>query len=178
MKTSHHFSLQKKFNFTQWLFAACFSTLLTLPGHVLAKTGDTDQPMHIESNNQSLDITNNVATFTDNVTITQGTIKIVADKVVVTSPQGDQSKAIINAYGNPLTFYQLQDDGLPIEGYSNQMKYELELEKITLTGNAYISQLDSHVKGDNIVYLVKEQKLEAKGKKVFTVLNPKQAENK
>lgn len=139
-----------------------------------AKTGDTEQPMHISSVNQSLDITNNVATFTDSVIITQGTIKITADKVVVTTPNGDQKKAVVEAFGAPLKFSQLQDDGKPIEGHADKMRYELETEKIILTGNAFISQLDSNVKGDNIVYLVKEQKLEATGKKVFTVLNPKQ----
>ncbi|WP_245711026.1 lipopolysaccharide transport periplasmic protein LptA [Thorsellia anophelis] len=140
----------------------------------VAKTGDTEQPMHISSNSQSLDITNNIATFTDSVVITQGSINIIADKVVVTTPNGDQTKAVVDAYGSPLKFSQLQDDGKPIEGHANQMRYELEIEKITLTGNAFISQLDSNVKGDKIVYLVKEQKMEAKGDRVITILNPKQ----
>ncbi|MFC0178671.1 lipopolysaccharide transport periplasmic protein LptA [Thorsellia kenyensis] len=159
---------------------ACLSLIIlsSTTLSVTAKTGDTDEPMHITSDDQSLDMTNSVATFTNNVVITQGTIKITADKVVVTTPGGDQEKAIIDAYGSPLTFYQLQDDGLPIEGNANHMRYELASEKITLNGNAYISQVDSHVKGENIIYLVKEQRLEAKGKKVTTVLNPKQAEKK
>lgn len=138
------------------------------------KTGDTEQPMHITSNSQSLDITNNIATFNDSVVITQGSINIIADKVIVTTPNGDQNKAVVDAFGSPLKFSQLQDDGKPIEGHANQMRYELESEKITLTGNAFISQLDSNVKGDKIVYLVKEQKMEAKGERVVTILNPKQ----
>ena len=41
------------------------------------------------------------------------------------------------------------------------MHYELAKDFVELTGNAYIEQLDSNVKGDRITYLVKEQKMQA-----------------
>ncbi|MDP1238718.1 LptA/OstA family protein, partial [Klebsiella pneumoniae] len=44
----------------------------------LSKTGDTDQPIHIEYDQQSLDMQCNVVSFTVNVVVTQGTIKINA----------------------------------------------------------------------------------------------------
>ncbi|WP_323133942.1 LptA/OstA family protein, partial [Klebsiella michiganensis] len=43
--------------------------------------------------------------------IAQGTIKINADKVVVTRPGGEKGKEVIDGYGNPATFYQMQDNG-------------------------------------------------------------------
>ena len=61
----------------------------------LAVTGDTDKPIHIDSDQQSLDMDSNVATFTGNVVVTQGTIKINADKVVVTRPGGEQGKEVV-----------------------------------------------------------------------------------
>ncbi|MDR8274069.1 lipopolysaccharide transport periplasmic protein LptA, partial [Acinetobacter baumannii] len=76
----------------------------------LAKTGDTDQPIHIESDQQSLDMQGNVVTFTGNVVVTQGTIKINADKVVVTRPGNEKGKEVIEGFGNPATFYQMQDN--------------------------------------------------------------------
>lgn len=57
----------------------------------------------------------NTVTFIDNVVIKQGTIEIKADKVVVTRPGGDQSKMIIEGFGNPVTFYQMQDSGKPVK---------------------------------------------------------------
>ncbi len=57
-------------------------------------TGDTEQPIHIESDTQSLDMQGNVVTFTGNVVVTRGTIKINADKVVVTRPGGEQGKRL------------------------------------------------------------------------------------
>ncbi|XTZ38882.1 lipopolysaccharide ABC transporter substrate-binding protein LptA [Salmonella enterica] len=147
----------------------------------LAVTGDTEQPIHIDSDQQSLDMAGNVVTFTGNVVLTQGTIKINADKVVVTRPGGEQGKEVIDGYGNPATFYQMQDNGKPVKGHASQMHYELAKDFVVLTGNAYLEQLDSNIKGDKITYLVKEQKMQAfsdKGKRVTTVLVPSQLQDK
>ncbi len=84
------------------------SSLLAASIPAFAVTGDTDQPIHIESDQQSLDMQGNVVTFTGNVIVTQGTIKINADKVVVTVPGGEQGKEVIDGYGKPATFYQMQ----------------------------------------------------------------------
>ena len=46
---------------------------------------DTNKPINIVSDNQSLDMENSVVTFTDNVVITQGSILIKANKVVLTA---------------------------------------------------------------------------------------------
>ena len=147
-----------------------------------ALTGDSEKPVNIDSANQALDMQGNVATFTGNVIVTQGSIKITADKVVVTRPGGDNKKTVVDAWGNPATFYQLQDDGKPVKGHAAKMRYELAKDFVELTGNAYIEQLDSNVKGDRITYLVKEQKMQAssagENKRVTTVLVPSQLQDK
>ncbi len=158
------------------------SALLATSMPVLALTGDSDKPVNVDSANQSLDLQGNVATFTGNVIVTQGSIKITADKVVVTRPGGDNKKTIVDAYGNPATFYQMQDNNKPVQGHAQKMHYELEKDFVVLTGNAYIEQLDSNVKGDRITYLVKEQKMQAysegSNKRVTTVLVPSQLQDK
>lgn len=35
-------------------------------------------------------------------------------------------KMVVEAYGTPATFYQLQDDGKPIKGHSDKIRYEME----------------------------------------------------
>ena len=151
----------------------------SLPAFAL--TGDSDKPVNVDSENQALDMQGNVATFTGNVIVTQGTIKITADKVVVTRPNGDSNKTIVDAWGKPATFYQMQDSGKPVQGHALKMHYELAKDFVELTGNAYLEQLDSNVKGDRITYLVKEQKMQAygnTGKRVTTVLVPSQLQDK
>ncbi|MDX7990603.1 lipopolysaccharide ABC transporter substrate-binding protein LptA [Xenorhabdus littoralis] len=158
-----------------------FSTLFAVSLPVLALKEDSKKPITIDSSRQSLDLTGNVATFTDNVIVKQGSIDIRADKVVVTRPEGDAKKTVIEAYGNPATFYQMLDDGKPIKGHSSKMRYEMDKELITLTDNAYLEQLDSNIKGDRITYLVPTQQMEAfsdKGKRVTTVLLPSQLQEK
>ena len=160
---------------------ALAGALLAASLPALAKTGDTDQPIHIESDQQSLDMQGNIVTFTGNVVVTQGSIKINADKVVVTRPADQKGKEVIDGYGNPATFYQMQDNGKPVKGRASKMHYELANDFVVLTGNAYLEQLDSNIKGDKITYLVKEQKMQAfsdKGKRVTTVLVPSQLQDK
>jgi lipopolysaccharide export system protein LptA len=65
---------------------------------------------------------------------------------------------MIDGYGNPATFYQMQDNGKPVKGRASKMHYELAKDFVVLTGNAYLEQLDSNITGDKITYLVKEQK--------------------
>lgn len=167
----------KKFSLKLILLGALFAAPLS----AWALTGDTDQPIHIESDQQSLDMQGNVVTFTGHVVVTQGSIKINADKVVVTRPGGEQGKEVIDGYGNPATIYQMQDSGKPVKGHASTMHYELAKDFVVLTGNAYLEQLDSNITGDKITYLVKEQKMQAfsqKGKRVTTVLVPSQLKNK
>ena len=145
-----------------------------------ALKGDTDQPINIDSGSQSLDMDNNVVVFTDNVLITQGSIKITASKVTITRQEG--KKETIDANGSPVTFQQTLDNGKPVNGKAGSVHYDLGSEFLTLIGNAELKQLDSYIKAERITYDVKKQQLKATsgGKsRVKTVLIPTQLqENK
>lgn len=153
--------------------------LLSLPS--VALKSDSQQPIQIDSIKQSLDLEKNITTFTENIFIKQGSIDVRADKVVVTHPNGDTKNMVVEAYGTPATFYQLQDDGKPIKGHSDKIRYEMKKELVILMGNAYLEQLDSNIKGDKITYLVPTQQMKAfsdKGKRVTTILFPSQLQEK
>ncbi|MGL4858907.1 MAG: lipopolysaccharide ABC transporter substrate-binding protein LptA [Enterobacteriaceae bacterium] len=157
------------------------SGLLILSLTVMALKEDTEQPINIDSTHQSLDLESNTVTFTGDVVVKQGSIDIRADKVVVIRPEGKKNAEIVEAYGNPVTFYQLQDNGKPVKGRGQKLRYELAKDFLELTGNAYLEQLDSNVKGDRITYLIPAQQMEAfsnKGSRVSTVLVPSQLQDK
>lgn len=139
---------------------------------------DTNQPINIVSDNQSLDMENNVVTFTDNVVITQGSILIKANKVVITRPpEGSDKKETVEAFGNPVTFHQKLDNGKPADGKADKVHYDLGKEFLTLIGNAELKQLDSKINGNVITYDVKKQQLKASStanSRVRTVLIPNQ----
>ncbi|MCW9711161.1 lipopolysaccharide transport periplasmic protein LptA [Avibacterium sp. 21-586] len=159
-----------------------FFTVLMASMSAFALKNDTNQPINIESNNQSLDMENQTVTFTDNVVITQGSILIKADKVVITRPpENSNKKETVDAYGRPVTFHQVLDDGKPVDGKANKVHYDLGTEFLTLTGNAELKQLDSKITGHLITYDVKKQQLKASGSsksRVRTVLIPAQLNSK
>ncbi len=139
---------------------------------------DVNQPINIVSDNQSLDMEKSVVTFTDNVVITQGSIIIKANKVVITRPaEKSGKKETVEAFGTPVTFHQQLDNGTPIDGKANKVHYDLGSEFLTLTNNAELKQLDSKINGSVITYDVKKQQLKANGNgksRVTTVLIPSQ----
>ncbi len=143
-----------------------------------ALKGDVNQPINIVSDNQSLDMEKSVVTFTDNVVITQGSIIIKANKVVITRPaEKSGKKETVEAFGTPVTFHQKLDNGTPVDGKANKVHYDLGSEFLTLTNNAELKQLDSKINGSVITYDVKKQQLKANGNgksRVTTVLIPSQ----
>lgn len=154
--------------------------LLTLKFPAFGLTDDTDQPVIITSDKQSLDILNHTNTYIDNVMIKQGSIKITASKVVVIRPNGDPQKTVVDGFGDPITFYQMQDNGKPLKGHSEKLRYTFSDKLLVLTGNAYLDQLDSHIKADRITYLIPQKKMHAfssKGKPVYSVILPSQLTN-
>ena len=75
----------------------------------------------------------------------------------------------------------MQDSGKAGQGHAQKVRYDVATQLVTLTGNAYLEQLDSNVKGDRITYLVQQQQMQAfsdKGKRVTTVLVPSQLQDK
>ncbi|MFP3014655.1 MAG: lipopolysaccharide ABC transporter substrate-binding protein LptA [Arsenophonus sp.] len=149
--------------------------ILILNLQAFSMKSDFQQPIKINSVKQSLDLKKNITTFIKNIVIKQGTIEVKADKVLLIHPNGNTKKIIVEAYGSPATFYQLQDNGKSIKCYSDKIYYELEKELIILSGNAYFEQLDSNIKADKITYLIATKKMEAfsnKGKLVTTILSP------
>lgn len=154
------------------------TALLSVSFSATALKGDTDQPINIDSGSQSLDMENNVVVFSDNVVITQGSIKINASKVTITRQEG--KKETIDASGAPVTFQQTLDNGKPVNGKGNSVHYDLGSEFLTLIGNAELKQLDSFIKAEKITYDVKKQQLKATsgGKsRVKTVLIPSQLQD-
>ena len=98
--------------------------------------------------------------------------------MVITRPaENSGKKETVEAFGNPVTFHQLLDDGKPVDGKANKVHYDLSDEFLTMTENAELKQLDSKINGQKITYDVKKQQLKAngpEGSRVRTVLIPTQ----
>lgn len=156
------------------------SLLLGLSAPVNAAKKDLTQEITIKSKRQSADLKNKIASYLDEVSISQGTISIVADIVQVYSNIDDNTKDKSDTYlakGEPAIFKQALEDGSLISLQANEIKYQPDLHIITVSGNALVTQAGSKVTGETITYNTSSEKLEAISRNddsVTTILQPAQ----
>lgn len=161
--------------------AILLSTLLIgLSTPASAAKKDLTQEITIKSKRQSADLKNKIASYLDEVSISQGTISIVADVVQVYSNIDDVTKEKSDTYlakGQPAIFKQALEDGSLISLQANEIKYQPDLHIITVSGNAQVKQAGSKVTGETITYNTSSEKLEAVSRNdnsVTTILQPAQ----
>ncbi len=79
-----------------------------------AETADRDKPLHLVSDNMTLDDAKQTSTFEGHVELTQGSLRIVAGKIVVV--EDSQGYQHLTATGVPASFRQ------KMEGSTNMPK--------------------------------------------------------
>jgi len=159
---------------------AALLTITFLSPYGAALESDFNQPIHVSSVEQYAKLKTNTLTFTNEVLLTQGSIKIMADKLTVirgTEPNNE----IMTAEGNVASFHQIQDDGKPLDAQAKTIHYDVAQGKITLTGNAQVKQLDSKITGTKIIYYIGTEELnvttdQSTQERVKTVFLPAQFE--
>ena len=139
---------------------------------VVAEEADFKQEIVIVAKKQSSDLKNKIASYMEDVKITQGTLSIEADIVKVTNQEGTDLKHYL-ATGKPARFSQILDDGQKIELQADEVSYSPHTQTITIKGNASVSQEGSMVKGDIITYNIATEQLSAESTStVTTILKP------
>ncbi|MFM2486709.1 lipopolysaccharide transport periplasmic protein LptA [Celerinatantimonas yamalensis] len=150
--------------------------LLTFSASSQALESDYSQKIVVNADQQKVDIKDNRVTFFSHVIVTQGSIKLEADRVTVYGT-GEKGSEVMIAEGKPAQFQQKMDSGQLMKGHANHVRYELKSRIVTLTGKAQLQQQDSLVKGDTIRYNIKTQEMVADGGKkghVTTIFEPQQ----
>ncbi|MBI5659541.1 MAG: lipopolysaccharide transport periplasmic protein LptA [Nitrosomonadales bacterium] len=116
-----------------------------------AERADRDKPMHLEANRVSIDDANQISTFEGNVQITQGTMTIRGDKIVVTQDKDGFTHS--TATGQPANFRQKRE-GMDeyAEGFGETIKYDARSETVDLFGRARVKREQDEVSGEHITY--------------------------
>jgi lipopolysaccharide export system protein LptA len=121
----------------------------SLPG--LAERADRDKPVNLEADRVDLDDAKKEAVFVGAVTLTQGTLTIKADKIIVKQDAEGFQYGI--AYGNPAHFRQKREGyDEYIEGFSERLEYDGKADKMQMFTNARIQRGGDEVRGDYISY--------------------------
>jgi lipopolysaccharide export system protein LptA len=120
----------------------------------LAERADRDQPMHLEADQVIMDDVRQISTFTGNVRLSQGTLLIRGDKIIVVQDKDGFKHA--TAYGNTAEFRQ-KGEGLDgyVEGYGGRIEYDMSNETLNLHEKARLKRDLDEVIGDHITYSAK-----------------------
>jgi lipopolysaccharide export system protein LptA len=100
-----------------------------LPHGARAERADRDKPVNIESDRMTADDTKKVATFEGSVVLTQGTLTIHADRIVVRQDEAGFQYGV--AYGDPARFRQKRDGAEEfVQGEALRLEYDGRAERV------------------------------------------------
>ncbi|AWY20505.1 lipopolysaccharide transport periplasmic protein LptA [Moraxella bovis] len=168
MRTSHLLSAQIL------LFVAGMS--MALSAHALPS--DASQPIRLLADKATYSERTGVTSYSGNVIIEQGTLKITADNITLNLDDKRSIKTAL-ATGRPATMQQVvtQEKGLA-KGQANKIDYNAVTGIITLTGNAKLTQAGASFSGNTIRYSLKLGDVEANaggGRRVELVFPPSES---
>lgn len=143
-----------------WFF--CALGLLSF-GTAHAETADSEQPIQIFSDKFDGDDVKQVAIYTGDVAVHQGTLEIHGNKLVLTvDPQGYRHAVMTPLKGKLVTFKQRRDQKTPgveewMHGKGNELTYDEKRNVLILTHRAEVARSENGVlkdesKGDKITY--------------------------
>jgi len=125
--------------------------LLSFSGRVHAEAADRDKPIDLEADSVKVDDAKQTSTYIGNVILTQGTLVIHADKLIVREDkEGFQHSTSL---GNPTTFKQKREGKNEyMEGSAQRIEYDGRMDKVQLYTKAWVKRGEDIVHGDYIMY--------------------------
>lgn len=150
-----------------------------------AERADHDMPINLEADQVLIDDAQQISTFTGNVRLSQGSLLIRGDKIVVTQDKGGFKHA--TAYGKTAQFRQKRKglDGY-VEGYGERIEYDRNAETFDIHVRARLKRDQDEVLGEHITYNAKTEIFQVSGRsagsgdgppqRVRAVLQPKSKE--
>ena len=135
-----------------FLIAACLLSGLSLPA--FAEKGDREKPISLEADRISLDDIKKVQVFEGNVVLTQGTLQIRTNRLVVTQDADGFQKGVATGGANGLARFKQKRDGVDeyIEGEGERIEHDARDEKTEFFVRAWVRNGLDEVRGQYIFY--------------------------
>jgi len=140
------------------LAAACSASAASAP----AERADRDKPVNIESDSMIADEVKKLATFEGKVVLTQGSLIIRADRIVVRQDNDGFQRGV--ATGNPASFRHKREGlGEYIDGEALRIEYDTRAERVEFFNSARLRR-DSgdDIRGDYISYDARTERFTVK----------------
>ncbi len=131
------------------LALACALLCTVMPAH--AEKGDRGKPVNLEADRVTVDESKQTATFDGNVVLTQGTLTIRGDRMIV-QQDADGFKTGI-AQGNLASFRQKREGyDEYVEGFAERIEYDSKADKVQMFNRAHLTKGNDDVRGNYISY--------------------------
>lgn len=134
--------------------ALSLAALALLSGPAVAERADRNQPVNIEADHLTVDDRNKVQIFDGNVVLTQGTLTIKGDKLVVTQDAAGFQTGIATGSSKRLASFRQKREGRDeyVEGEAERIEYDSRSEKAKLFNQAKVTSGGDMVRGPYIEY--------------------------
>jgi lipopolysaccharide export system protein LptA len=128
---------------------------------VFAERADRDKPLNIESDRMTADEAKKTATFEGKVVLTQGSLVIRAERIVVRQDNDGFQYGV--ATGNPATFRHKQEGSGYIDGQAMRIEYDNKAGRVEFFDDARLRR-DSgdDIRGDFISYDARSERFTVK----------------
>lgn len=152
---------------------ALFLGAWLLPATSNADLDDRNKPINIKADRSEFDQREGTQTFSGNVEVSQGSMEISAERVVIEIRDGSFYK--ITGEGSPIRFQQLGENSELIRGQSGKIAYDTSTSQLTFEGDASFERPGQKFSGETIRYNMRNLTFEATGSdkgRVSIVLQP------
>lgn len=154
--------------------------LLAAPA-CFAERADRSKPLHLEADRVEIDDIRKISTFEGHVRLTQGTMDIQGQRVIVV--QDAQGFERCTVYGPDARFRQKREGREEfVEGVGGRIEYDARAETVDFFDKARVRRNQDEVRGDHVAYnqqteLFQVLNDQAHGEsRVRAVLQPRSAE--
>ena len=152
-----------------------FIILILFNNYIYAYDDDENEPIFLESYSAKWDEESRKSTYRGNVVVTQGTMLLTGDLLIVTSKNNEINHMIVT--GEKSTYRQKTRTGKIVNGEAKIIEYYMDKSKIIFLKKAILTQSNNIVKSDKIIYKTDSENIIAGDKKgksrVKMTLEPK-----
>jgi lipopolysaccharide export system protein LptA len=129
-----------------------FSSLLSAPSH--AERADRSKPVSLEADSVKVDERNQVQTFEGDVRLTQGTLEIRAERMLVTQDKQGFQRGVAQGKGERQAWFKQKREARAefIEGQADRIEHDSQNERTDFFGNARVKSGKDEVTGPHIRY--------------------------
>ena len=154
--------MSKRFLPGVW-FATAFALVAAPATPARAEKADRDKPINYQADSGDVNYQTKLGTLVGNVIITQGTLTIHADKVILR--QNPDNSMSATAYGNPLTFREKRD-GVDeyYEGVAQRAEYDGQKRFLELFDRAMLRKGADEIRSNYISYNAETEFFKAEGR--------------